>query len=210
MTEDAIIGKLHAVLSDEVDSECKVLYILAESRKLLDKYPPNPIPFALKLYCHWALHIDLSHTNTTLTFLKRIDEFVGSVLGGKQGLVLQYRMLQELVLLTTFREQLKNFLQAYGLPTAVCDDDARWHKFLKSYAGIIEDGSLSCPAKSAELNFVSEVTFNKGKTAKAGSYFPFDLSWRVRLIDGKTMTVEVQAEQLLGGFDAISHAISLH
>jgi hypothetical protein len=61
-----------------------VVYLLCEARKLLDKYPPNPMPFALKLYCHWAPHVDLTHTGTTLPFLKKVDGFVaGAYIGGE-------------------------------------------------------------------------------------------------------------------------------
>jgi hypothetical protein len=76
MTESTIIGKLRVALSDEVDSECKVLYVLAESRKLLETYPPDPDPVALRIYCHWALHVKLDHPKTTIPFLNRVDEYV--------------------------------------------------------------------------------------------------------------------------------------
>jgi hypothetical protein len=58
MTEDAIVTKLRGALSKTVDSEAKVLYLLAESRKLLETYPSDPRPIALKIYCHWALHVN--------------------------------------------------------------------------------------------------------------------------------------------------------
>src|SRR6266571_5397278 len=84
MTEDAIVRKLRTTLARAVDTEAKVVYILAESRKLLDTYPSDPSPIALKIYCHWALHVDLTLPGTTLPFLTRVDEYVASVLvGGK-------------------------------------------------------------------------------------------------------------------------------
>jgi hypothetical protein len=199
MTENAIVEKLRVALSDAVDSEYKVVYILAESRKLLETYPPDPVPFALKIYCHWALHVDLDKPGTTSPFLKQVDEYVGSILSGKQDIPLEYRMCKEFVLLNTFREQFRTFLRGYGLPTAVCDEDARWHQFLKSYAGIIEDGSLSCRAKAPGLNHIREVTFNKGKPARPDSYLSFGFSWSILLLDGRTMTVDVEAGQYIGG-----------
>lgn len=183
--------------------------MLAESRKLLETYPPDPPPVALKIYCHWALHVDLDSPGTTLPFLKRVDEYVASVLAGSTDIILEHRMLKEFILLNTFREQFKKFLQAYNLPTGICDKDARWHKFLKSYAGIIEDGSLSCRA-SGKLNHVKEVTFTKGRPASEGSYLPFNLSWKILLLDGKTMTVDIQAGKWGGGGEGISNVISLH
>jgi hypothetical protein len=51
--------KLNAFLADPVDSECKVVYLLCEVRKLLERVPAHQRPFALNMYCHWALHVDL-------------------------------------------------------------------------------------------------------------------------------------------------------
>ena len=76
---DSIVDKLRTILAGAIDDECKVMYVLAEARKLLEKYPVDPAPFALKLYCHWALHIDLSHPMTTRPFLERVDRYVESI-----------------------------------------------------------------------------------------------------------------------------------
>jgi hypothetical protein len=211
MTENAIIAKLQATLSDAVDSECKVVYILAETRKLLETYPTDPIPFALKLYCHWALHVDLENPKTTLPFLERADKYVSSVFAGNKDLVQEHQMLREFVFLDTFRQQFKKFLQAYNLPTAICDEDRRWHEFLKHYAGVIEDGSLSCHAKAHPLTLVKEVIFSKGRTPAnlKEFYIPFGLAWTIVLIDGRKLTVEVQASASNGN-EWISAATTLN
>ena len=47
---DSIVDKLRTILAGAADDECKVMYVLAEARKLLEKYPVDPAPFALKLY----------------------------------------------------------------------------------------------------------------------------------------------------------------
>jgi hypothetical protein len=217
MTEDAIVRKLRIALSDAVDSECKVVYILAETRKLLDTYPPDPMPFALKLYCHWVLHVDLDNPRTTLPFLERADKYAASVLAGNKDMLEQHRMLREFVFLDTFRQQFKKFLQAYNLPTGVCDEDPRWHEFLKHYAGVIEDGSLSCQAKTrplklkSKLKLINEVVFTKGRTAATSEnfYIPFRLAWTIVLIDGRKLTVEVQASAPNGN-EIIGATTTLH
>ena len=210
MTEDAIVEKLRAALSDEVDSECKVVYVLAESRKLLESYPPEAPQFALKLYCHWALHVNLHNPRHTLPFLERVDEYVASVLARTSDIVKEHGMLREFVFLDTFRQQFKRFLQTYDLPTNVCDEDSRWHEFLKHYAGIIEDGSLSCQAKSDSLKRLSQVVFRKGRAATSGNHIPFDLSWTIVLLDGSLMTVDVKAVALPDGNRMISHVTRLN
>jgi hypothetical protein len=212
MTENAIVEKLRVALSDAVDSECKVVYVLAESRKLLETYPPDPVPFALKLYCHWALHIDLENPKITLPFLERAEKHAASVLAGNKDIVEEHRMVREFVFLDTFRQQFKQFLQAYNLPTGICDENPRWHEFLKHYAGVIEDGSLSCEAKAHPLKLIEKVVFSKGRTPAAtpkNFYIPFGLAWTIVLVDGRKLTVEVQASAPNGN-EMISHTTTLH
>jgi hypothetical protein len=180
-------------LESGLDNEVKVFYVLGQSRKLLEKLPPDPPQFALTLYCNWALHVDLDRAKTTLPFLQRVDQFVASVFGGKDAdIVLEHYVSREFVFLDSFRAQLKQLLSTYGLPTALCDEDDRWHEFIAHYAGIIEDGSLSCDGKNLRLKWVRRVVFTKGRTRK-DSHVPFDLSWRIDLLDGRSLLVDVYA-----------------
>src|ERR1039458_6579702 len=138
MTEKQIIGKLRLALSEEVKKEADVVYILAECRKLLEDTKPDDPHFALKLYCHWAVHVDLARRDTTLPFLKRVDTFVECALAdddfGEQN-----RMFREFGFLGSFRQLLKQFLESYELPARVCDNDSLWRLFLSIYASVIEE-----------------------------------------------------------------------
>jgi hypothetical protein len=205
---DAIIQKLSDVLG-QVDSEYKVVYLLSESRKLLETYPPDPMPFTFKLYCNWALHIDLDHRTTTLPFLRRVDAFAASVLEGNDNLAEEHQMLQEFIYLHTFRQQFRQFLENFGLPATICQEDSRWHEFLKHYAGVIEDGSISCVAKAGDLKFVSKVIFKKGRSTESeNNHLPFALSWSIVLLDGRTLTVDLEAAPAApGALQAINYRL---
>jgi hypothetical protein len=191
---DGIVEKLRTILAGDVNDECKVMYVLAEARKLLDKYPVDPAPFALKLYCHWALHIDLSFQGTTRPFLERVDKYVESIFAGSLDIVEEHRMLREFVLFDTFKNQFAEFLTAYDLPREVCDEEPRWNQFLANYVAIIEDGSLSCRTEN-HFKFVRDVVFTKGRPRSEDTLMPFDLAWHIGLLDGCTMIVEVSASQ---------------
>src|SRR5262249_4135127 len=93
--------------------------------------------------CHWALHVDLDHPNTTHKFLKQVDDYVSSVLSGNKQVLQEHRMFREFVFWDTFRSEFRAFLLAHKLPVEICDDKTRWHTFLEHYAGVIDDGSLS-------------------------------------------------------------------
>lgn len=196
---DEIVEKLRQMLSANIDSECKVVYTLCEIRKLLDKYPPDPEPFALKLYYHWALHIDLTGADTTLPLLQRIDSFVERITTGPERFRDDLTMFREFLFLETFRQQLKEVLKSYRLPTALCDVDARWHEFLEHYAGVIEDGSLSCRAKPQQLKHVKQVVFSKGRKRPDNPHVPFDMQWEIFLNDDRELVVDVYATLLPNG-----------
>jgi hypothetical protein len=202
--KDAIVDKIRNILDSGVDSECKVFYVLGEVRKLLEKYPPEVPPFALILYCNWALHIDLSRPKTTSQFLSRVDKYVSSVLEKeKADIVSDHDLFREFVFFDSFRAQLKALFTQYDLPTTVCDDEGFWHTFLEHYAGIIEDGSLSCDCdgKNMHLKQVSRVVFTKGR-ARDGSHVPFGLSWQIDLKNSGSLILEVYAD-IEGGVGSV-------
>src|SRR5437764_13141045 len=116
--ENDIVQKLRQQLSSPVTTECKVVYVLCQARKLLDKNPPIPSLFTLRLYCNWALHVDLDRDGTTRSFLQSIDEFVFNSVdpSGKEDLVEEHKLFIELFYLDRFRAELKSFLDSYNLP----------------------------------------------------------------------------------------------
>jgi len=202
MTRD-IISKLRDQLSRPVDTECAVVYLLAEVRKILDREKQEHKPFALWMYCHWALHVNLTHTPTTLSFLKPVDDFiVNTVAGftrdeGYQMVVDSDRLFRELTFSDTFRGQLRQFLVEHDLPTDLCDRDDCWFPFLSAYAGVIEDGALSSEtAKNDGLRAIQKVTFTKGLMPTAADrLFDFIVRWDIVLKDGRIYRGGFQAKR---------------
>lgn len=75
MTQNEIQAKLRLALNEAITREKDVVYILCQTRKLIDA-PQDGRHFALRLYCHWALHIDLNFSRHTQPFLSRVDRFL--------------------------------------------------------------------------------------------------------------------------------------
>ncbi len=200
--KQSIVEKLRATLTDGINSESKVVYLLAESRKLLDEWEQT-VPFAVRLYINWALHVDLDHDNTTAQFLKRVDSYVASFLAGNSDIVLEHSMHREFILFDTFRNEFRAFLIHYGLPTDVCDKD--WREFVKHYIGVIEDGSLAC--KGTGLRLIDKVVFRKGERVEPGAIMPFNLLWDIFKGKNKIMTLEVNAVNLANG--ELMHSFSV-
>lgn len=194
---DHIVEKLRNHLSASVDTECAVVYLMAEVRKILEKTDSQPEPFALRMYCHWALHVDLDRWQTTRRFLLAVDSYVrNNVEGFEPDECFHFKnendLLREFLYLDTFRKQLGNFLRSCDLPTRLCDEDASWFTFLAAYAGVIEDGTLSAKANDS-LVAVERVVFYKGAARSFGNHVPFVVAWDIKLKDGRTLTVETEA-----------------
>jgi hypothetical protein len=193
MTANAIVMKLNAILVAPVDSECKVVYVLCEVRKLMEqRIPKQARPFALNMYCHWALHVELHGQDTIAPFLRQIDAYVDGVLVGHEDFAATDRIVRDFALLDTFRSELRGFLHDNGIRREFTENDALWHEFVKHYAGVIEDGSLSFREPNG-LKHVKEVTFVKGRDAMAGSTLPFDMRWSVALLNGRSLDIDVNA-----------------
>lgn len=200
MTANAIVMKLNAFLAEPIDSECKAVYLLCEVRKLLEHVPPPQRPFALNMYCHWALHVELHGKDTITPFLQQVDDYVHGVLVGPEDFGASNRMVREFLILDTLRSQLHEFFQSSGIRTDLTDDDARWNEFVKHYAGVIEDGSLSIRAENHGMKHIKQVTFIKGRDAIGEfSLLPFDMMWRIALLDGRSIDVDVNARPAMNG-----------
>jgi len=203
MTKD-IVGKLTTLLSEPVDSECKVVYLLAEVRKLLERDDPEHKMGSLWMYCHWALHVDLESVTTTKGFLERVDLWVANTVAyltpyGQWSFKDEWTLFKDFIYLDTFRHQLRVFLAAYKLPTTLCSANEQWNRFIQEYGGVIEDGTLAAVGKKSTLQAVEKVTFEKGKDLTAEHHVPFVIQWTIQLKDGRTLKTSVETVPSAGG-----------
>lgn len=178
--ENAIIAKLRKELSGSIDTEPKVVYFLCEIRKLLEARGLDRAAKAVRLFCHWALHVHLDKPGTTKHFLQEIDEALTNLFENPPSgatIAHEHRLFEELAYFDTFRSELGSVLRDYGLPTDLCDDNVRWANFLLAYSGVIEDGTLAC-----DLRWVRSVAFTiDERVGFEDAHLPFQLVWIVAL-----------------------------
>jgi hypothetical protein len=229
--EEAIVRKLRAHLSGGIVTECHVVYLLAQVRKLLEGEHHRPKPFALKMYCHWALHINLTNPNTTGEFLRRVDQFVQKTIhpyaehsDAAFSSLDEHRLFREFVYLDNFRSELRELLHRYNLPDTLCEANAEWFKFITAYAGVIEDGELSVESRGHQIEqgwkrqnigprsdqhsvTVKKVVFRKGDAPTfPGSHVPFSVRWDIHLRDGGICEAQLSANEDATG---IAHRLSI-
>jgi hypothetical protein len=176
----AIIEKLERELRDPIDTEPKVVYVLCEIRKLLEKDGLGRARKDLRLFCDWALHVDLDRPGTTKHFLERIDEVLTNYFEHPptgETISIENALFKELAYFGTFRAELREALRSYGLPTDLCDNNVRWAKFLLAYTSVIEDGTLT-----ANLRWVSGARFTiDPRVSFTDAHLPVEMVWVITL-----------------------------
>jgi len=198
MTKD-IVSKLRQHLSKPIDSECGVVYLMAELRKLLQRDDKDHKNGILWMYCHWALHVDLTNPGTTREFLTTVDRWVTNTVAyleptGPWKFMEEVYVFHDFLYLSTLRSELKKFLEQYDIPTTLCNNDGQWFRFIAEYGGVIEDGTLSMNAdKSDEIGAVKKVTFKKGRVLTDENHVNFAIRWDIDLKDGRMLRGEFEA-----------------
>jgi hypothetical protein len=180
--EDAIERKLRRELSSiEPMTEARIVYILVEIRKLIERKNQKQQYFALDFHCSWALHTTMDRAGAE-RILRRFDEAYEP---------LKDRRLAELprtfanefeatVGLKNFRTQLGEFLTAYSLPTNVIQDN--WTSFIRQYVAVIEDCPLTIKETAIPLKNITHVTVHideaqKEITEAGQSYELYRIRW---------------------------------
>src|ERR1044072_2226019 len=110
------VAELDRLLQARIDTEPLAVYLLCEVRKLLDYERAAPTP--LRMFCNWALHVDLTYPSNTRPFIQDVDAVVAAIVasGTTAALAAQRALVQEFATFDSFRIDLLDFLTRHGLP----------------------------------------------------------------------------------------------
>src|SRR2546430_1401196 len=117
----AIVAKVRLELEKGVDNEAQVVYILVESRKLIElsERPESYLP--LQFFCDWALHTKLDR-KPAFELLREID---GAMERKETNEQVAQRIGRKFSL-DNFREDLIHFLIDHHLPVDPIRTAAPW------------------------------------------------------------------------------------
>jgi hypothetical protein len=167
MARHSIVEKLHPVLTQPIETEMQVVYILVELRKLLEHDGNKDLYPVLNFYGDWVVHTKLSSSRVADRIVRLFDE----VMHRKVNDTIDLRLEEEAVSFfneTLLREQLRTLLGSVGLPTELCTNDTNWHDFRKKLAGVIEDAPLELkPSKTPNPTHFVESLIVKNKSTDA-------------------------------------------
>ena len=165
-----IITKLEAEFDSEICSERQVVYILVETRKLLEQQGTLGNFRTLKLFSDWAVHPKLDRSDAQVV-LKQFDAF--EIEYQKRGVTMaefQSQALRDFLSHGIFRAELITALSQEGANVNRLKSDAFWQPFIQNYSAVIQDCPLEAKANNTQL--VSCVTCLAWPKEKADAIFP--------------------------------------
>ncbi|HEV2963216.1 MAG TPA: hypothetical protein VG649_15400, partial [Candidatus Angelobacter sp.] len=124
--EDQIVAKLLCLLQRPVTDEPRVVYLLVESRKLMDRKGTQSD--TLRLCCNWVVHVELSG-DVARRIVKHLDAMYPR-LASDQLTDEDKASLREFFLMSRFRDELEDLLVSEGLRRF---EDGEWNGFLASF-----------------------------------------------------------------------------
>jgi hypothetical protein len=163
--KDDIRTKLAREFEEPIQTERHVVYILVETRKLMELEGIDAKYDVLTFCCDWAVHPKLDRAFSQKV-IKIFDDYqdLFATPGGKSSstqalgsarMPFDVSRLTALTYHLTFRQHLLDLYAAYKIDCEQLADDAAWAVFIELYCGVIQDCPLK--AKTAQTKHVSEV-----------------------------------------------------
>ncbi|MCU0678086.1 MAG: hypothetical protein MUF19_00660 [Candidatus Pacebacteria bacterium] len=124
MKEDILQSKLRSELSNlPIDTEARVLYLLVEMRKVLEYDEINHS--VLRFYGDWVVHtkLDRAFSQRIYEVLQQQDTLEG----------------QNIISFNTLKNELREFLNRYDLPTDLIDINEYWTYFREKLIDVLVD-----------------------------------------------------------------------
>lgn len=158
--EEEIITKLKSALSEPIEKEKDVVYILVEIRKLLERKVIKPNYSVLNFYCNWVLHSSIEKIEPEIqSLLEKIEETFSSP---NPNSSIPMRMLDFGLFKKDFQKFITDFSIVYNL-------DSNWITIRKLLIDIISD----CPLR-VKNGVVEEFNFTHSKNYReAGCIIKF-------------------------------------
>lgn len=144
MAEDDLLIKIkETVRKEEALEEADVRALMIMIRKLLDlmSQPDSQNFLITRLYSNWAVHIEITNSNTGLRILSAInDALVAYKTADTETL---RKGISNEIGLSALRNEMKQFLGYFGIDDKIVGIDNIWAIFIKHLIEIIRDVPLS-------------------------------------------------------------------
>lgn len=160
MSRDAILDKLRPKFAEPINTEERVVYILAEIRKFLERSEQAKNYFALDFYCSFALHTVMDK-NGAHRILKRFDEAYPYIVANKKPPDALESAIKATANLMKFRDELELLVTENGLPRRLFEDRKEWLRFMSCYCEVIDECELRLHPDFEGLNYINSIEIRR-------------------------------------------------
>src|ERR1700680_4765625 len=128
--QSQIVEKLRRVLAESVQTEERVVYILVETRKLMEHANlAEGELVTLEFFCDWVPHTKLTRS-LGAKIVQLINYLISERLSGRRMTEEQHEQLTRTFSLDQFRYELLCFLEKRGLNGSVLEKPEEWTSFV--------------------------------------------------------------------------------
>ncbi len=151
---DQILEKLNKHISNGIDREADVVYLLVQIRKLLERDKEGGKFRSLDLYCDWILHADICWNINRNQILDRIEEVINllETSGDKDNQGEIIKKINEAISFDKFYVDLKSFFTEKNL---VFFSDEKYIILLRLLLEILKDIPLIAKNNRFKFSFTS-------------------------------------------------------
>ncbi len=144
--KNIILKKISKLLKEGIDTEAKVVYFLAEIKKILDLTNDRTV-FSLKIFRDWVLHSELTYPNTITYFSNKFEPYIDASLTSKEVAKAILSNQRNFFKLNKLKNDLGTFLKKNKMQTSIIDNGRYWIKFITLLLEILKE----CPIKINSL-----------------------------------------------------------
>jgi hypothetical protein len=159
---------------------------MVELRKLIELNGDGATFAALKFHCDWVAHPVLQGLQAQ-EIVRLFDKYQKlednkPLAHGRPDMSFM-NQLGPVLTMSNFRNELDAYLRSQQLDSSIPNDNDKWARFLKHYAGVIEDCPLRCVSQG--LKHVDEVTMkllgSSPQVRASGFQLAIEWRWKSRL-----------------------------
>jgi hypothetical protein len=192
MTRIEISKELFDLMNSPPEKKQEVTHVLIQIRKLLECDSQQEENWALRFFCNWTLHSELSHVGAR-KIVSLLDERLRYFRPWDSDTDPD-NIIHRIVSLSLFREELSGFLKRNDLPTVWTEDQFTWQSVVRFYGQQVRDTPLVMTRADDHLQYVQRVVVSTCEPSKEvtdanpGDEF-FGFKWDFALSDGRKFSI---------------------
>jgi hypothetical protein len=181
-----IIEKIRPYLSRPLQSECEVVYVMAEIRKVLEQHDASGLPRlnVLNLFCNWALHTASYKDSTNIKVYFSAYDLKSDMTPEE---FLDSRFFKEIMNLAIMKKELGEFLNIHRLPDVLLKCE-QWSNFVDLYTGVVSEVPMRYTKNDLLPDEIEDIMLMK--IDHGNELQPF-ARWTVQLKNGRVFSEDI-------------------